>query len=215
MDSIPLSSTTWWGLNSPPAKEHASLAIWTACRIIPFYFSMISTTLDSAFTGSCECSRIKKFKDESHDQKLLSSISSIPLPPTPTNPTLWLLFYNYTTKTFWRLQSAHQPVLYGLSSMHTAKKPKAITTIKNAILSRGISAKSLNRYKYLFKFRSVCVRERERRRFSAGKDDQYSLTNNITGSFFPLTDSTTTPHQIITIEQSWLTEQLLHFYSFS
>jgi hypothetical protein len=95
--------------------------------------------------------------------------------------------------------------------MHTTKKPKAITTIKNVILSRGISAKSLNRYKYLFKFRS----ERERRRFSAGKDDQYSLTNNITGSFFPLTDSTTTPHQIITIEQSWLMEQLLHFYSFS
>lgn len=143
----------------------------------------------------------------------------LPSPPAPTqkkkNPTLWLLFYNYTKKTFWRLQSAHQPVLYGLSSMHTAKKPKAITTIKNAILSRGISAKSLNRYKYLFKFRSVCVWERERRRFSAGKDDQYSLTNNITGSFFPLTDSTTTPHQIITIEQSWLAEQLLHFYSFS
>jgi len=126
-------------------------------------------------------------------------------------PRCGCYFYKYAKKTFRRLHSAHQPVLYGLSSMHTTKKPKAITTIKNVILSRGISAKSLNRYKYLFKFRS----ERERRRFSAGKDDQYSLTNNITGSFFPLTDSTTTPHQIITIEQSWLMEQLLHFYSFS
>lgn len=52
------------------------------------------------------------------------------------------------------------------------------------------------------------VRESVRTILSWERWSIFPWKNNITGSFFPLTDSTTTPHQIITIKQSWLMEQL-------